>query len=246
MPSDETPTNVRPLMAWRRDFLPLSTAFISTLSIVVAIAIVVVWGFIGIGQALDRHFLNHVSGIRMGLPRPRNAGVLYPPLYDGRNYGGTRIMPLSILLHAAAARLTGEYVMSGRLLSCFILLLLAVVMFRVLRDLKCPSSVAAILSAFVLVTEPGYRVGFSALVADGLAVLLQLLAVSSVTPNRGRARIVMSAALSALAFMTKFSALWAPMAAMTWLTMRKRNGVWLFASTYLVLVAISIGAVSVA
>jgi hypothetical protein len=56
----------------------------------------------------------------------------------------------------------------------------------------------------------------------------------------------MSAALSALAFMTKFSALWAPMAAMTWLTMRKRNGVWLFASTYLVLVAISIGAVSVA
>jgi hypothetical protein len=246
MPSDETPTNVRPLMAWRRDVLPLSTAFISTLSIVVALTIVVVWGFIGIGHAQDRYFLNHVSGIRMALARSLNAGVLYPPLYDGRNYGGTRIMPLSILLHAAAARLTGEYVMSGRLLSCFILLVLAVVMFRVLRDLKCPSSVAAILSAFVLVTEPGYRVGFSALVADGLAVLLQLLAVSSVTANRGRTRIVISAALSALAFMTKLSALWAPMAVMTWLTMRKRNGVWLFASAYIVLVAILIGAVSVA
>ena len=246
MSSDETPNGARPLMAWRSDVLPLATAFTSTLSIIVALTIVLVWGFIGIGHARDRYFLNHVSGIRMALARSLDAGVLYPSLYDGSNYGGTRIMPLSILLHASAARLTGEYVMSGRLLSCFILLVLAVVIFRLLRDLQCPSSIAAILSAFVLVTEPGYRVGFSALVADGLAVLLQLLAVSSVTANRGRTRIVMSAALSALAFMTKFSALWAPIAVMTWVTMRKRNGVWLFASTYAVLVAILIGAVSVA
>jgi hypothetical protein len=246
MSSDETPNGARPLMAWRGNILPLLSAFTSTLAIIVALTIMLVWAFIGIGHARDRYFLNHVSGIRMALARSLDAGVLYPPLYDGRNYGGTRIMPFSILLHAAAARLTGEYVMSGRLLSCFILLVLAVVIFRVLRDLKCPSSMAAILSAFVLVTEPGYRVGFSALVADGLAVLLQLLAVSSVTANRGRTRIVMSAALSALAFMTKFSALWAPMAVMTWLTIRKRNGVWLFASTYAVLVAILIGAVSVA
>jgi len=241
-----TPNSVRPLMAWRSDILPLFAAFTSTLSISVALTIVLVWAFIGIGHARDTYFLNHVSGIRMALARSLDAGVLYPPLYDGRNYGGTRIMPLSILLHASAARLTGEYVMSGRLLSCFILLVLALVIFRILRDLKCPSSLAAILSAFVLVTEPGYRVGFSALVADGLAVLLQLLAVSSVTADRGRTRIVMSAALSALAFITKLSALWAPMAVATWLTIRKRNGVWLFASTYIVLVAILIGAVSVA
>jgi hypothetical protein len=246
MSGDETPNGARPLITWRSDILPLSTAFISTLSIIVALAILLVWGFIGIGHARDRYFLNHVSGHRMALARALDAGVLYPPLYDGRNYGGTRIMPLSILLHASAARLTAEYVMSGRLLSCFILLVLAVVIFRALRDLKCPSSIAAILSAFVLVTEPGYRVGFSAWVADGLAVLLQLLAISSVTSRgRTRTRIVMSAALSALAFMTKFSALWAPMAVMTWLTMRKRNGVWLFASTYIVLVATLIGAVSV-
>jgi hypothetical protein len=240
-----TPTSVRPSMAWSSDILPRSTAFISTLSIIVALAIVLVWAFIGIGHARDTYFLNHVSGHRMALARALAGGVLYPPLYDGRNYGGTRIMPLSILLHASAARVTGEYVMSGRLLSCFILLMLAVVVFRVLRDLQCPSSVAAILSAFVLITEPGYRVGFSALVADGLAVLLQLLAVSSVTAYRGRTGIVMSAALSALAFMTKFSALWAPMAVATWLTMRKRNGVWLFTSAYVVLVAILIGVAGV-
>ena len=115
--------------------------------------------------------------LRMALARSLDAGVLYPPLFDGRNYGGTRIMPLSILLHASAARLTGEYVMSGRLLSCFILLVLAVVIFRVLRDLQCPSSLAAILAAS--------------------------------------------------------------------LTMRKRNGVWLFAATYVVLVSTLIGATSV-
>jgi hypothetical protein len=214
-------------------------------SIIVALAIVLVWAFIGIGHARDTYFLNNNSGHRMALARSLNAGVLYPPLYDGRNYGGTRIMPLSILLHGSAAKLTGEYVMSGRLLSCFILLVLAVVIFRVLRDLQCPSSIAAILSAFVLITEPGYRVGFSALVADGLAVLLQLLAVWSVTAYRRRTGIVISAALSALAFMTKFSALWAPMAVATWLTMRKRNGLWLFTSTYVVLVATLIGAVGV-
>jgi hypothetical protein len=236
-----TPNSVRPLMAWRSDILPLCTAFTSTLSIIVALTIVLVWAFIGIGHARDTYFLNHVSGTRMALARSLDAGVLYPPLYDGSNYGGTRIMPLSIVLHASAARLTGEYVMSGRLLSCFILLVLAVVIFRVLRDLQCPSSMAAILSAFVLVTEPGYRVGFSALAADGLAVLLQLLAVSSVTAYRGRTGIVISAALSALAFMTKFSALWAPMAVTTWLMMRKRNGVWLFTSTYVVLVATLMG-----
>lgn len=212
----------------------------------VALTIVLVWAFIVIAHARDTYLLTHVSGNRMALARYLDKGVLYPPLYDGHNYGGTRIMPLSILLHASAARLTGEYVMSGRLLSCFILVVLAVVVFRVLRDLQCPSSIAAILSAFVLVTEPGYRVGFSALTADGLAVLLQLLAVSSVTAYRGRTRIVMSAVLSALAFMTKFSALWAPMAVVTWLTMRKRNGVWLFASTYVALVAMLIAVVGAA
>ena len=240
-----TPNNARPLRTWRGGLVPLPTAFISRLSIVVAITIVLVWTFIGIGHARDRYLLNHVSGHRMALARALDTGVLYPPLYDGRNYGGTRIMPLSILLHASAARLTGEYVMSGRLLSCFILLLLAAIIFRVLRDLECPSLVAAILSAFVLITQPGYRVGFSALVADGLAVLLQLLAVSSLTAYRGRTGIVMSAALSVLAFMTKFSALWAPLAVITWLTMRKRNGVWLFTSTYVVLVAVLIGAAGV-
>src|SRR5262245_8330542 len=241
-----TPTSVRPLTAWPSHVLPLSTAFISALSIIVALTIVLVWAFIVIAHARDTYLLTHVSGNRMALARYLDEGVLYPPLYDGHNYGGTRIMPLSIVLHASAAGLTGEYVMSGRLLSCFILLVLAVVVFRVLRNLQCPASMAAILSAFLLVTEPGYRVGFSALTADGLAVLLQLLAVSSVTAYRGKTGIVMSAVFSALAFMTKFSALWAPMAVVTWLTMRKRNGVWLFASTYVALVAMLIGIVGVA
>src|SRR5678815_4893995 len=104
MSSDETPNSARPLMAWRSDVLPLATVFTSTLSIIVALTIVLVWGFIGIGHARDRYFLNHVSGIRMALARSVDAGVLSPPLYGGSNYGGTRIMPLSILLHASAAR----------------------------------------------------------------------------------------------------------------------------------------------
>jgi hypothetical protein len=212
---------------------------------IVALTAIMVWAFIVLGHARDTYFLTQVSGHRMALARYLNEGVLYPPLYDGRHYGGTRIMPLSIILHGSAARLTGEYVMSGRLFSCFILVVLAVVVFRVLRTLECPSAMAAILSAFLLVTEPGYRVGFSALIADGLAVLLQLLAVWTVTASHRRTGLVLGAALSALAFMTKFSALWAPMAIAAWLAIRKRNGLWLFASTYVVLVAMLIGAAGV-
>src|SRR5262245_53752449 len=84
-------------------FLPLSTAFISALSIIVALTIVLVWAFIVIAHARDTYLLTHVSGNRMALARYLDEGVLYPPLYDGHNYGGTRIMPLSIVLHASAA-----------------------------------------------------------------------------------------------------------------------------------------------
>src|SRR5437868_3825598 len=57
------------------------------------------------------------SGVQMGLAAHLNAGRFYPALYDGQYYGGTRYMPLYFVLHAGAARLTGEYVVSGKALT---------------------------------------------------------------------------------------------------------------------------------
>jgi hypothetical protein len=51
----------------------------------------------------------------MNLAKYANEGVLYPPLLDGQHYGGTHWTPLPILLNAGAARLTGEYLTSGKL-----------------------------------------------------------------------------------------------------------------------------------
>ena len=64
----------------------------------------------------DRYKLDHVSGARIALAQYVNEGTLYPELDDGRFYGGTRFMPLPVLLHAAVAKLTGEYLVSGKLL----------------------------------------------------------------------------------------------------------------------------------
>src|SRR5919109_1478572 len=49
------------------------------------------------------------QGVWMALAQHLNTQGLYPELYDGHAYGGSRYMPLPIVLHAALARVTGEY-----------------------------------------------------------------------------------------------------------------------------------------
>jgi len=225
-------------------FLRVS-ALVSTLSIVVALTALVVWSTIAVAHARDTYLLNHVSGHRMALARFFNAGVFYPPLYDGLHYGGTRIMPLSILLHALAAKLTGEYLVSGRLLTYLTLVAIVAVVCGALRRFRCPLSLAAILAAAVLVIDPAYWIGFSGLLADALAVLLQVLAVSTIIDYRGRSGTFIGAAASALAFTTKFSALWAPFAIAIWFATRERTRLWPFISAYVGLVVCMMAIVGV-
>ena len=65
----------------------------------------------------DRYGLDHVSGARMALAQYFNDGTLYPELFDGAYYGGTRWMPLPTILHGLLARVTGEFLVAGKLLS---------------------------------------------------------------------------------------------------------------------------------
>ena len=84
--------------------------------IVTAALVFVAWLFLAAAHIDDRYQLDHVSGARMALAQSFDRGTLYPELYDGRTYGGTRFMPLPIVLHGLTARMTGEYLVAGKLL----------------------------------------------------------------------------------------------------------------------------------
>ena len=99
----------------------------------------------------DRYRLDHVGGARIALARYLNEGILYPSLYDGSSYGGTRFMPLPIVLHAATARLTGEYLVSGKVLAYGTMLALLGVVFVLLRRMRCPLPIALGLLAMAVI-----------------------------------------------------------------------------------------------
>jgi len=188
----------------------------------------------------DRYRLDHVGGARIALARYLNEGILYPSLYDGSSYGGTRFMPLPIVLHAATARLTGEYLVSGKVLAYGTMLALLGVVFVLLRRMRCPLPIALGLLAAVLTTATGLSAAMG-LRADTLPLLLQLLAVAAVAGSRKPTATVAAAALAALAFAAKLSAVWAPLAICVWLVVVDRRRLLVFLAAYAALVGAVLG-----
>ena len=188
----------------------------------------------------DRYRLDHVAGARMALAQYLNDGTLYPSLYDGSVYGGTRFMPLPILLHAAVARVTGEYLVSGKLVAYGTMLALLGVVFMLLRRMRCPLPIAVGLLAAVLTTRTALW-GAMGLRADTLPLLLQLLAVAAVAGSRRPAATAGAAVLAALAFAAKLSAVWAPLAICLWLAVTDRRRLLWFLGAYGAMVAALLG-----
>jgi hypothetical protein len=203
--------------------------------LVVAGAVAAAWVLLAAVHVDDRYRVDHVAGARMALAWYLNHGILYPPLFDGTAYGGTRFMPLPILLHAALARITGEYLISGKVLAYATMLALLGVVYVLLRRLRCPFPIAVGLVAAVLTSGTGLGAGMG-LRADSLPLLLQLLAVAVVADSRRPAATVASAALAALAFSAKLSAVWAPLAICLWLAVVDRRRLVWFLAAYAALV----------
>ena len=189
------------------------------------------WLFLAASHVDDRYQLDHVSGARMALAQRFNDGTLYPELYDGRLYGGTRFMPIPIVVHGLVARLTGEYVLSGKLVGYAFMAALAATMFVLLRRLRCPTAFAVALPALVLTTDTGLS-GSMNTRADVLPMLLQVIAVAIVASIPRRAPTIAAGALAGLAFMSKLSAVWAPLAIVIWLFARDRKRLPVFAATF--------------
>jgi hypothetical protein len=152
-------------------------------------------------------------------------------------------MPLPVLLHAGMSRLTGEYLISGKLLSLAAMLAVAVVMWRVLRGSGCPAPLSAGVVAAVFATQTGL-LATTGLRGDALPLLLQLLAVAVVASSSSRRATWAAAALAALAVTAKLHALWAPIAIAAWLWTADRRRARHFLAAYAGIAAGLLGALT--
>ena len=192
----------------------------------------------------DRYAVDHASGARIALARYADHGVLYPALVGEDTFGGTRFMPLPVLLHVAVSRLTGEYLASGKLLAVATMLAMGLVMFAVLRRSACPVPIAAGLVGVMLTTQTGL-LAVTGLRADSLPLLLQLLAIAVVAESGSRRAAWFSALLAALAVTAKVHALWAPAAIIVWLWTSDRRRLRDFAVVFVASTALLLGGLAV-
>jgi hypothetical protein len=190
-------------------------------------------------HANDRFQVGWVQGTRMALARSANEGDLFPPLYDGAAFGGTRFMPLPIVLHAGFARVTDEYLLSGKQASYLSTALLLGGVFVSLRQRGTRRVVAFALATAVLATRPGFLAA-TTIQGDALPVFWQVAALGVVNRSTGRISVVTSSALCVLAFLSKLSALWAPAAIVLWLGLRAPRRLWLFLGSFIGLLGVTI------
>lgn len=167
---------------------------------------------------------NFVGGIWIALARYAGHGLLYPPLYDGEHYAGTRYMPLPIVFHAAASQLSGEYLVSGRLLGVVWMAGLLVLLGLVLVRIGAPWPLAVGLCALLLTTEVAW-LGATGLRFEALPTGLSLAALEIARSQTGRRWLALAAIVCSAALFAKLSAVVAPIAILAWLIWRRREDV---------------------
>jgi hypothetical protein len=217
--------------------------FVALLSVIVVLLAAVSfmsWALIATAHADDMYPIPTVNGIWLALVSETEQGVFYRPQYDGDSFGGTRYMPVPILVYAGAAKVTGELVVGPKLVVYAVAVLLLGLLFIELRRVGCPLPVALGLTATVVASWVG-SLAMTGVQGDALPVLLQLGALVVVTRRPGRSATAAAALLCALALLAKFSALWAPAAILVWLLARDRRRALTFAGSFVLFLAAGIG-----
>jgi hypothetical protein len=181
------------------------------------------WLTLGLVHLRDRYMVGTGAGEWMALARYANEGTLYPPLSDGVRFGGTRYMPLPIVVNAAAARLTGEYLSSGKAVALVLFAALLTLVFNVLRQLHCPWPLAVAMTGLLPATNTGLGVG-STVGGDVLPVVLQVGALLTLTVALRRntlAGLLAAGVLAGLAVASKLTGAWAALAVLSWLCFQR-------------------------
>lgn len=190
----------------------------------------------------DRAFITPAAGSRMGLAGYARDGTLYPPLFSHGFYGGTRMMPVPILLHAAFSLVTGEFLASGKILSYLSFAALALVGLAAMRSQGCSTIGSCVLVCLVAASH----VGISASLLpsyDAMPVALQLGAVLLVARRRGRGSTVWAGVLCGLALLAKLDAIWGVVAIAAWLQRRDRASLKTFLGAWCAVVGVGVAVV---
>jgi hypothetical protein len=192
---------------------------------------------LAIAHLSDRYNVNHVSGSWMALAQAARSGTLYPPLFEHGFYGGTRFMPLPILVHAGVASITGEYLVSGKISALLTAVPLFALTFIVLRRLGCSRLISLGLLGAVAVT-PTSLLAITSIRGDTLSVIAQVAAIAIVAYSIPRRTAAAAAAvLCAVAIFSKLSGVWALAAILIWFLLHERSRLPLFAGVFLSSVA---------
>ena len=143
-------------------------------------------------------------------------GTLYPPLFDGESFGGTRYMPLQFLLYAGMSEFTGEFFVSAKIVVAIVAVALVALVYFALRSSGCRRAEALALTGAVLAAGPVLW-GSLAIAGDSVAVVMQLAAVITIARRHNHRAVALAGGLCGLAFLAKLSAIWAPVAISIWL-----------------------------
>jgi hypothetical protein len=204
-----------------------------------ALGVLAAYVVLAVTHIADRYQINFCSSAYASLAAYVNDGVLYPELYDGARYGGTRYMPLEFVLHAGLARLTGEYLVSGKLLTYALTLVLALQLWCISRSLRCPQGVILPCMCLLFLTQCGF-LAFTTIRGDLLPVVCQLAALLVVHRDLTQTKAALAALLCAAAFLAKFSAIWAVLAIAFYLLIYHRRFLVIYAGVVAVLVVLAL------
>ena len=185
------------------------------------------WLFLALVHLGDHYNVNAVSGTLLALADRARDGVLYPPFFDGQSYGGTRTMPLPILLYGFAMSMGGDIVASAKLVDFAAAAGLVLLLIAILRR-QGAGMVLSVALASTVVSSQVFLLTGAGIRPEALPTVLQLGAVALVAFVPRRAAVVVAGVLCAIALFAKLTALWAPAAIALWLLSRDRGRMALF------------------
>ena len=207
--------------------------------LLVAAGLVAGWLFLAIRHFNDDYRVTHNTGVWIAVSDSARQGLLYPPIFDGEHYAGTRYMPLPILLTALASAIAGDPLAGGKVLAAILMAVLLVLVVSILRRLSCSWPIAVGLAAVVLGTDTGLQAGTS-IGGDLLPVLLQVSALGAfLAPGPPGLMLMIAGVLAGLGIASKLTGVWAFLAIVTCLAMERQwRRVLTFALTAVVIAAV--------
>jgi hypothetical protein len=198
---------------------------------------------IAVGHLGDRYEMDRVASMWTALSVRSAEEGLYPPLVDDETgaIGGTRAMPLAIMLHQKATNLVSDELISGKVATSIAAGAVALIALIILIARRCSFSASLVLIGIAFVSQAGI-VTAASIRAEPIALALQLLAVVFVAASRRALVILFAALLCAAAILTNINAFWAPLAILLWLVALDRRQFVIFLVGFVVFLTAGVGA----